>query len=173
MRGRSWYSLIHPEDLSLSADSHRSLGNFAVNCMERMNTHNWRLSALNHLILCIKINPNVSSSASRRRLPSRDGAKTPVQGSVLDLDLHSSQKVLRLSGDKLHKFHHQVGWTCFPDDSIRKVSVGMPPYHILFLQWNGSQISADKNQQRRLQTVIKLRQLCSATVTSQQRQQKL
>lgn len=30
MIGRSWYSLVHPEDLSLSADSHRSLSKWTT-----------------------------------------------------------------------------------------------------------------------------------------------
>lgn len=32
MTGRSWYSLVHPEDLSLSADSHRSLSKCTIHC---------------------------------------------------------------------------------------------------------------------------------------------
>lgn len=31
--GRSWYGLVHPEDLSLSADSHRSLSKFTAQCI--------------------------------------------------------------------------------------------------------------------------------------------
>lgn len=32
LTGRSWYSLVHPEDLSLGADSHRSLSKYTIHC---------------------------------------------------------------------------------------------------------------------------------------------
>lgn len=36
MTGRSWYSLVHPEELSLSADSHRSLSKYTVHCRKNL-----------------------------------------------------------------------------------------------------------------------------------------
>lgn len=87
MINRSWYSLLHPEDLPLAATSHKSLSKYFFIFLKLAA----RFLLVNNLFLSFIISVIAFfSSAGRRGLPGGDDPEAPEHRSVMDLDLYPS-----------------------------------------------------------------------------------